>query len=155
MISPLHLQIAVDISVFIVVVLLLRQMDKRIVKSRSPVDAALLDDFRKTMTASQELADRFVDALEANKRTLNDLCRRLEEKEKTLTRQMENAERLMSPVDLRKGQPETVSPEKRYGDIIEMMDQGLNREEISRRTGFTEGEITLVMELARSRTGRF
>lgn len=155
MISPLHLQIVVDFSVFIVVVLLLRQMDKRLAKSRPPVDAALLDDFRKTITASQELADRFVDALEANKRMLSDLCRRLEEKEKTLTRQMENAERLMSPVDLRKGQPEAVSPEKRYGDIIEMMDQGLNREEISRRTGFTEGEITLVIELARSRTGRF
>lgn len=153
MISLLPYQIVIDIAFFATIVLLLYQLHRRIAKKSPAVDSAMVQELKNIMKESQEAADRFLKVVEENEMALNQLVRRLEDKEKKLVILLEEAEALIKEMDAKKVASGSVSSSERYEDLLKMIRQGLGREELIKKSGFTETEINLVMELAKTGDG--
>jgi hypothetical protein len=150
----LHVQIIVEVVFFSAILFLLWWLKRDIDKYRPLADGSIMDHLKKIMADSQEFADGFVAQVEENKHALNKLARQLDEKEKRLATLLDKTEAAMKQMDSRRGDPEPVLSAKRYDDVINLVQQGMNREDASKHSGFTEDEITLIMELARARTGQ-
>ena len=106
------------------------------------------------MTESREMTTRFTTLTDNNIQALNKLIRQLDDKEKTLIMLLEETEVAIKKLEGARCKPETAPAADRYDDVVQMVHQGLSREEILKRSGFTEGEIDLVIELAKARTGK-
>lgn len=148
MLSSFPFQIIIDIVFFVTIVILLRQLNKRLVKDQPVIDESIVREFRKLMTDSQELTNQFLGVVEENEQRLNKLSRQLDNNEKRLIILIEEAEALINKVDSQKTTIEKIdSNEERSKHIIKMIREGRSREEVSKRLGVTEGEINLIMAL--------
>jgi ATP-dependent protease HslVU (ClpYQ) peptidase subunit len=154
LLSSLHVQIIVEVVFFGAILFLLWRLKREIEKYRPLADGSVMDHLKKIMADSQEFADGFVTQMEESKQALNRLARQLDEKEKRLSMLVDKAEAAMKQMNSERGDSESVLSTKRYDDVINLVQQGMNREEVSKQSGLTEGEITLIMELARARTGQ-
>jgi hypothetical protein len=154
MISLPHIQILIDFAFFITIVLLLCQLNKRMVKQPPPVDKKAVGELHKIISDSQEYVNHFLKAVEENETAMNKLIRQLDSKEQKLIMLIEQAEALTQKSDSRKTASEPISSSEKYDDILKMIQQGLSREVVAKRSGLTEGEINLVVELAHARAGR-
>lgn len=154
MLSLLHVQIIVEVVFLGAILILLWRLKGDIEKYRPLADGSVMDRLKKIMADSQEFADGFVTQMEENKHALNRLARQLDEKEKRLAVLLDKAEAAMKQMDSRRGDSEPVLSAKRYDDVINLVQKGMDREEVSKHSGFTEDEIALIMELARTRTGQ-
>ena len=150
----LHVQIIVEVVFFGAILFLLWRLKRDIEKYRPLADGSVMDHLKRIMADSQEFADGFVTQMEENKHALNKLARQLDEKEKRLATLLDKAETAMKQMNSERGDSESVLSAKRYDDVINLVQQGMNREEVSKQSGLTEGEITLIMELAQARTGQ-
>jgi len=151
--SLLNSQIIIDLVFFVTIVILLSQLNKNISKNSSTVDTSLIQELKKIVTESHHSTNRFIEAIDESKQVLNKLSLQLDDKEKKLAVLIGEAKMQIKKLDLEKNASEPVSSEKRYDDVIQMVQQGVSREEVSKRLGFTEGEIGLIVDLARTRTG--
>jgi hypothetical protein len=154
LISLLHIQIIVEVVFFGAILFLLWRLKREMEKYRPLADGSVMEHLKKIMADSQDFANGFVTQMEENKRALNKLARQLDEKEKRLATLLDRAGAAMKQMDSKRGDSEPVLSAKRYDDVINLVQQGMNREEVSKQSGLTEGEITLIMELARARTGQ-
>ena len=102
MLSSLHFQIIIDIIFFVTIVILLRQLNKRIVKNPPVIDESIVREFKKLMTDSQDFTNHFLRVVEENEQRLNKLSRQLDNKEKRLIILIEEAEALINKVDSQK-----------------------------------------------------
>ncbi len=146
-----YFQIVIDVVFFVTVLLLLHRLSGKIDKRRPAVNASEMDEFKDVMRESQTVTQQFVDAIEENVRALNSLSHQLDEKEKRLAALLARADSAIKSMEIKKGKPETVPPMEGYEGVVKMVQQGLSREEVSKRTGVSEGEVNLVMELVRAR----
>ena len=154
MLSLLHVQIIVEVVFFGAILFLLWRLKREMEKYRPLTDDSVMDHLKKIMADSQDYANGFVTQMEENKHALNKLARQLDEKEKRLAVLIDKAEAAMKQMNSERGDSEPVLSAKRYDDVINLVQRGMNREEVSKQSGLTEGEITLIMELARARTGQ-
>ena len=155
MLSSLHFQIIIDIFFFVTIVILLRQLNKRIVNDPPVIDESIVREFKRLMTESQDITNQFLRVVEENEQRLNKLSRQLDNKEKRLVILIEEAEALINKVDFQKTTTEKVySDEERSKHIIQMIQEGRSQEEIVKRLGVTEGEINLIMALEQIKAGK-
>ena len=153
MLSSLHFQIIIDIIFFVTILILLRQLNKRIERGRPVIDESIVLEFKKLMTESQDFTNHFLGVIEENEQRLNKLSRQLDNKEKKLIILIEEAEALINKVDSRKTTTEKVySDEERSKYIIQMIQDGNSREEIAKQLNVTEGEINLITALEQIKT---
>jgi CRISPR/Cas system CMR subunit Cmr4 (Cas7 group RAMP superfamily) len=153
MLSLPHVQIIIDVFVIITILILIRRLDKKMEAHFSSVDASLLSEFNKMLAESQKSSNCFLEAVEENRKVLGKLFLQLDNKEKKLTALVEEAEVLIKKLDEINAAPvPAASPENRYDDVLRMVQRGISREEISRHSGFTEDEISLIEDLAKTRT---
>jgi hypothetical protein len=156
LLSSLHFQIIIDTVFFVTIVILLRQLNKRIVKEPPVIDESIIRKFEKLMTDSQDVTNQFLSVVEENEQRLNKLSRQLDNKEKRLIILIEEADSLIRKVDLKKTNTEEMySDEDRSKYIMKMIQEGTSREEIAKRWGVTEGEINLITALAQIKEGNF
>jgi|APFre7841882724_1041349.scaffolds.fasta_scaffold272621_1 ATP-dependent protease HslVU (ClpYQ) peptidase subunit len=134
------------------ILFLLWRLKRDIEKYRPLADGSVMNHLLKIMADSQEFADGFVMQMEENKHALNKLARQLAEKERSLAVLVDQAEAAIKKINSGQGDSATVLSEKRYDDVINLVQQGMNQEEASKQSGLTEGEIDLIMELARARS---
>ena len=154
MLSSLHFQIIIDIIFFVTIVILLRQLNKRIVKNPPVIDESIVREFKKAMTDSQDFTNHFLKVIEENEQRLNKLSRQLDNKEKRLIILIEEAESLISKVDSQKTTIKKVySDEERSKHVIQMIQDGRSREEVAKQLNVTEGEINLITALEQIKTG--
>lgn len=154
MLSSLHFQIIIDIIFFVTIVILLRQLNKRIVKNPPVIDESIVREFKKVMTDSQDFTNHFLKVIEENEQRLNKLSRQLDNKEKRLIILIEEAEALINKVDSQKTSTERIySDEEKSKHIIQMIQEGRSREEVAKRWGVTEGEINLITALEQIKAG--
>jgi hypothetical protein len=111
----------------------------------------MMDEFKDVMTESQTVTHQFVEAIEENVQALNRLSHQLDEKEKRLVILLAQADSAIKSMEAKKEKTEAIPQVEGYEGVVKMVQQGLSREEVSRRTGFSEGEVSLVMELVRVR----
>jgi hypothetical protein len=152
MFSLLHVQIVVDLLVFITILFLLRRLDKNISQSISTVDASLVSELKKILADSHDSTNSFLEAIAESKKVLGELFLQLDDKERKLAGLLKEAEVSIKKLDLAKAASEEASPERKYDDVIRMIQQGLSREDVSKKSGFTEGEVDLIVDLAKTRT---
>ena len=154
MLSSLHFQIIIDIIFFVTIVLLLRQLNKRIARNPPVIDESIVREFKKLMTDSQDFTNHFLKVVEENEHRLNKLSRQLDNKEKRLIILIEEAEALINKVDSQKTSTGRIySDEERSKHIIQMIQEGRSREEVAKRWGVTEGEINLITALEQIKAG--
>lgn len=154
MLSSLPFQIIIDIVFFVTIVILLLQLNKRLVKEPPVIDESIICEFKKLMKDSQEFTNQFLGIVEANEQRLNKLSRQLDNHEKRLIILIEEAEALINKVDSQKTTAEKIeSDEERSKHIIQMIREGKNREEIAKQLGVTEGEINLIIALEQIKAG--
>jgi hypothetical protein len=154
MISLPQIQILIDFAFFVTIVLLLCQLNKRMVKQPPPINQKAVCELEKIILDSQEYVNHFLRVVEENETAMNKLIRQLDNKEQKLIMLIEQAEALASQIDSRKTASEPISSSEKYDDILKMIQQGLSHEEMAKRSGLTEGEINLVVELSHARAGR-
>lgn len=154
MLSLPYFQIIAEGVFFVAILFLLWRLKINVEKYRPLADGVIMDHLKKIMADSQEFANGFVTQMEENKHALKELARQLDEKEKRLAALLDKAEAAMKQMNSDRGDSEPVLSAKQYGDVINLVKQGMTREEASKQSGLTEGEINLIMELARSRTGQ-
>lgn len=148
MLSSLAFQIIIDLIFFVTIVILLRQLSKRIVKTPPVIDESIVREFKKLITDSQDHANQFLKVVEENEQRLNKISRQLDNKEKRLIMLIEEAEALINKIDLQKTTKEKIdSNEERSKHIIQMIQEGRSREEVAKRLGITEGEVNLITAL--------
>lgn len=153
MISLMHVQIVIEVVFFAAILLLLWRMKRDVEKYRPLADASVTEFLKRSMAESQEFAEKFVTQMEENKQALILLARQLSDKETKLTELIARAEATIEQMKAGRSESGPVSQEKRYDDAIRLIRKGMNREEVSKLSGLTEGEISLIMELARTRNG--
>jgi hypothetical protein len=153
--SPLlHFQIIIDIAFFVVIMVLLRQLNKRMAARTPEGDNATVREFKKLMADSQDSTDLFLRTIQESEERLNNLARQLDNREKRMVILIEKAESLIQKMVSQQAKAELVGSDgEKYGQIIRMVQEGLSREEVAKRLGVTMGEIDLVVELEQTRAG--
>ena len=150
--SLLHFQIIIDIAFFVVILLLLRQLDRRMARNPPGGDGATVGELKKLMTDSQDSTDLFLRTVQESEERLNKLARQLDNREKRIVIFIEKAESLIQKMASQQAKAESVGSDgEKYGQIIRMVQEGLTREEVAKRLGATMGEIDLVVELEKER----
>jgi DNA-binding NarL/FixJ family response regulator len=146
---PLPLPMLIDLFFYVAILLLLQQLNRKIAQKNKVIDGETLNRFKALLDESQAAGDRFLGVLEQEVRTLQKLFQQVEEKETVMVSLLEAAETFRAK---REGGAPAPPPARtdRNAEILEMVGEGLTREMISRRTGFTDGEIELVIELDRA-----
>lgn len=147
-ISPLPLTLVIDLFFFVAILFLLQQLNRKLTRKSRVVDAEVLDQFRALLGESQVATDRFVTVITEEVRTLQRLVRQLDEKEKAMVALLEAAEACGEKGTALPADPPP--PSDRNAEILQLVRQGVSRETISQRTGFTDGEIELVIALDRA-----
>lgn len=150
----LHLQIIVDAVFFAVILILLWQLKRSIAKSQPHANGASIQELKKIMAESREFAGEFMTAVEDNKSAIHTLARQLDDKAKRLMALLEEAERSIKKLESCREKSAPVSTKEKYDDIIKMIEQGMSLEDVAKKSGVTEGEISLVMELVRTRSDK-
>lgn len=150
----LHVQIIVEMVFFGAILFLLWRLKREIGKYRPLADGSIMDPLKRIMTDSQDFANGFVSMMEENKYALTNLARQLGDRERRLAILLKEAESVIKRLDSEQSKSESASSTKRYDDVINLVQRGMNREEVSKQSGLTEGEINLIMELSRTRTGQ-
>jgi hypothetical protein len=151
--SLLHFQIIIDIAFFIVIMLLLRQLNKRMARTPGG-DGATVGEFKKLMADSQDSADLFLRTVQESEERINNLARQLDNREKRIVILIEKAESLIQKMAFQQAKAESGGSDgEKYRQIIRMVQEGLSQEEVAKRLGVTMGEIDLVVELEQTRVG--
>jgi arsenate reductase-like glutaredoxin family protein len=151
--SLLHFQIIIDIAFFVVIMLLLRQLNRRM--ARMPgAEGATLAEFKKLMADSQNSTDLFLRTVQESEERLNNLARQLDNREKRIVILIETAESLIQNITSQQAKVESGGSDGgKYRKIIRMVKEGLSREEVATGLGVTVGEIDLVVDLEQTRVG--
>lgn len=158
--SLLHFQIIIDILFFVVIMLLLRQLNKRMAKNQAGGDGAPVRELEKLMAESRDSTDLFLRAVQESEERFNKLARHLDNREKRIVILLEKADSLIQKMDSRMARAEPVGADgetadgETYEQIIRMVQEGRPREEVAKRLGIAMGEIDLVVELEQARLGR-
>ena len=149
LLSSLHFQIIIDTVFFVTIVILLRQLNRRIVKEPPVIDESIIRKFEKLMTDSHDVTNQFLLVVEENEQRLNRLSRQLDNKEKRLIILIEEADAIVKKIDSKQIDTEEKDlDEDRSKHITKMIQEGVSPEEIAKRWGVTEGEINLITALA-------
>lgn len=151
MLSLLLIQIIVDILFFVAILILLRQLNKKITQSSRTVDVSTISELKKIITDSENSANQFMTFMDDNKQQLNKFVKQLDDKERNMVMLLEEAETALQKLSSQKAKSESDAKYNQYDDVIKMAQQGMSLKEIAKRSSVTEGEISLVMELTKAK----
>jgi hypothetical protein len=148
----LIIQIVADVVLCTVVLFLLISIGKKIARSRSSaVNEKYLLEFQNLLAESQASAAGFFRTLDANCEKFKELAADLEEKEKSLTALIQEAQRKLEKFSRIGVAPDSSSSEQKYDLIMKLSGQGVSEAEMAKRSELTAGEISLIIDLERKR----
>jgi hypothetical protein len=105
-------------------------------------------ELHRLIAESQKTAQQFLDALVEGRKALKEIAYALDEKEARLQTVCLRAEALMTTNTSDNTSPSSdIKPEQ----VLQMASGGASVQDIARQTGLTEGEVHLIIDLARSR----
>jgi hypothetical protein len=144
------IQVVADVVLCLAAVFILNKFNQDLKKRHSFVDA--MADLKRLIEESQNATAGLLEAMEESKKTLRDMSVSIDEKEARLNRLIEQASSHMDKLDKTSAGPEEALPEKRYDEVIRLAGQGFTPAEIAGSLGLSEGEIHLILDLARRRS---
>lgn len=154
MLSLLHIQIIIEVAFFGAILCLLWRLKRDLGKHRLLADGSGMDHLKQSMVDSQAFVNAFMMQMEESKHALSSLAHQLDEKEKSLTILLGQAETVITTMNSARDDSRPDLSDRRYDNVIELVRQGVPQEEISKQSGLAEDEINLIRELLRARMGR-
>jgi len=144
----LIIQIAVEVILCIAVVFLIFQgFGKARKEPPMPVlDKTDLAQLKALLDESREEFQNFQEAMDRGRKTLGDMIRQIDDREKSLGSLMEEAEKKLSQ-EKNRGFSGGMEENLRYKDAACLIRQGKTDREIARECGVTEGELALIKGL--------
>ena len=147
-------QIVADLVLCLAILFLLLRMGRTVNKTKSPViDQKSLLQFQQLLTESRGDADRLFSTLDESYRKFHELAMSLEVHEGRLRALVEKINRQTEKFEIAEHVRDEQSPEKKYGHILKLLEEGLPLEEIAEQTGITSGEILLIDDLEKAKKG--
>ncbi len=152
--NPLSLftiQIGIDILICGLILYFLWRVGK---KTHEPVvgDEQARQELRDLIAESQKSAQQFLDALAEGRKALKEIAYALDERESRLRTLCLRAEALTADAEPEDADTDdTPSASANQDQVLRMASAGASVPDIVRQTGLTEGEVRLIIDLARSR----
>ncbi len=148
----LVIQIIADVVLCIAVLFLLIRIGRKVASSHTSVmDEKYLLEFKNLLAESHAAAAGFFRTLDANCEKFKELAADLEAKEKSLTALLQEAQRKLENFSRIGIAPDSYFSEQKYDLIMKLLGQGVSEAEMSKRSGLTAGEISLIIDLERKR----
>ncbi|OPY85178.1 MAG: hypothetical protein A4E71_02205 [Smithella sp. PtaU1.Bin162] len=148
--NPLFIQIAIDIALFVAIIILLWQVNANI-KNPSLIDSQrkMITELKSLIIESQVNADKFLHALEQSRLALKEIALELELKEKRVKTILANSRPEDNSINAKATNRDSAFSQSKYSAVIDMINKGYSEEETARATGFSQAEIGLIIDLAR------
>ena len=150
--SLLIFQIIADVFLCIAILFLLTRIGQNIGKAKTPVVEKYIAELGKLIQESRAEAEHFSRIMDESCGKFKELAAHLE------TQEAKFAERLLEVnQQLEKCQPWERAHDRdtgnKYGNIIALLKTGLTVKEVAQQSGLTEGEVSLIFELEKKKTG--
>lgn len=147
--SLFYIQMGIDALLCALIIYFLWRVGK-ISALRGPGSERDRRELQRLIAESQQSAQQFLDALAESRTSLKELTYALDERGARLESVCLRAETLSQRLE---SKPEGGEPSPFVGRerVLRMAGEGAPLQEIVRETGLTEGEVQLVIDLARSR----
>ena len=148
--NPAFVQIAIDLALFMAVVILLWRVNTSIKHHELNNHQEMISELKVIIGQSQNTADRFLETLEKSRRSLKEIALELDIKEERIKALLEKTKRKMEPFNDKPILQNANLPQgNKYAEVINMIKKGYSAGETARATGFPEGEIGLIVDISR------
>ncbi len=144
--DPVFLQIILDFILFTAVIILLWRVNANIKNPPLEPLRKMTAELQTLITDSQTNADKFLQAMEQSRLALKEIALELELKEKRVKAILEKEKEINTKARIKDSAD--ISQNK-YSEVINMINDGCTEEEIAGKTGFTQAEIALIIDLSR------
>lgn len=134
----LGLQILADITLCLVIIFLIRVVNREIKKRPSAIDPEAFSEFRKLIEDSRRSTDCLCQALNEMKE-IEYVLNKKEKRLRTLIKE--------TGIESDDQKSENLNRKKKYEDVIKMAGQGLSEKEIADTLNLAEGETNLILNL--------
>jgi hypothetical protein len=147
--NPAFVQIAIDLALFIAVVILLWRVNANIKNNDTGNHQKMISELKVIINQSQNTADRFLETLEKSRKSLKEIALELDIKEERIKALLGKSQRKMEPFNGKPMLQDANLSQGKYAEVISMIKKGYSAEETASATGFPEGEIGLIVDLSR------
>lgn len=147
--SLFYFQIGIDALLCGLILYFLWRVGKK-TAAPGPGDEQMRQELQRLIAESQQSAQQFLDALAEGRKTLKELAYALDEKETRLQALCLRAEALTvhTMPEAGSGEPSPAFIDREQ--VLRMAKEGASIPDIVRQTSLTEGEVHLIIDLARS-----
>ena len=147
--NPIFVQIAIDLALFIAVVILLWRVNANIKNHDVSNHQEMISELKIIIAQSQNTADKFLDTLEKSRKSLKEIALELDIKEKRVKTLLEKPQKEMESFNGKPILRDANLNQGKYAEAINMIKKGYSVEETATATGFPEAEIGLIADLSR------
>ena len=144
------IQVVADVVLCIAVVFIITRINQDLKKRLSFIKT--MAELKRLIVESQKATAGLLEAMEESKKALRDMSLSIDEKEARLNRIIERATSHIEKLDKTSAGIEEVLPGKKNDEVIRLAGQGFAPAEIADSLGLSEGEIRLIIDLARRKS---
>jgi len=146
------IQAVADVVLCAAVVFILGKVNRELKRRPAGIDSGSIAELKRVIEDSQNATTALIGAMEESKKALRDISRSIDEKEARLRDLMETAS---ARIDKLEGAGAVAGETRRDGgndEVIRLARQGFAPAEIAGTLGLAEGEVRLILDLARRRS---
>ncbi len=144
------IQVVADVLLCLAVVFILTRVQQDLKKRQDFVRN--MAGLKQLIEESQKATAGLLEAMEESKRTLREVSLSIDEKEDRLNRLIERASSHIDKLDKTSAGLDNVLPERRYDEVLRLAGRGFTPAEIAESLDLSEGEISLILDLARRKS---
>lgn len=146
------IQAVADVVLCAAVVFILGKVNRELKRRPAGIDSGSIAELKRVIEDSRNATTALIGAMEESKKALRDISRSIDEKEARLRDLMETAS---ARIDKLEGAEAVAGETRRDGgndEVIRLARQGFTPAEIAGTLGLAEGEVRLILDLARRRS---
>lgn len=143
------IQVLADVVLCVAVVFILGKVNRELKRKPAGFDPRSLAELKRVIEDSQKATTALIGAMEESKKALRDISRSIDEKEARLRDLMETASDRIDKLDNADAGTKGTLRSGDNDEVIRLAGQGFTTTEIAGTLGLTEGEIRLILDLAR------
>lgn len=144
------IQILADVALLAGVLFFVYWIHEENRKRPAGVDPRTIAEFRKLLAESQQSSASLVRAMDEGKEALREISRLLDERESRLRKMIEQSEAQLRKAPAQRPAGEA-AVEAGFAEALRMARGGASAKQISKHLGLPEGEVSLILDLDRSR----
>ncbi len=143
------IQITIEILLFIAILIVLVRLNTNVKKTPSAPQQQMVSELKKMIAESKQTADLFLRSLEEGMKAMKEIALRLDQKERDLKHLLVQTEQGIEKLKTENTRNDIPFSESRYAEVVNMINKGFSEEETAKITGFTQAEVSLIIDLSR------